>query len=229
MSPLSQGIGSLNESTLHAAVKEWYARPGDRFEVKVNGSIIDIVRGPLLVEIQTSNFSALGRKMEKLIDHHKIKVIYPIPRYKWITRVTEKGKILGKHRSPKIGNVLDVFDELLHIPELVNHPNFSLELLMVDVEEFRCPDGKGSWRRKGVSIKDRRLSQVIESVELNRIQDFLRFIPDSLNSPFTNNDFSRVAGVSVYQARRITYTMHHMGLLEVVGRDKRTLLYQVAI
>ena len=38
------GIGLLNEKPLHASLKQWYARPGDRFEVPVDGFVIDIVR-----------------------------------------------------------------------------------------------------------------------------------------------------------------------------------------
>ena len=49
----SNGVGLLNEKPLHASLKAWYAQPGDRFEVNVDGSVIDIVRGELLVEIQT--------------------------------------------------------------------------------------------------------------------------------------------------------------------------------
>ena len=40
----ASGIGLLNEKPLHASLKQWYARPGDRFEVPVHGFVIDIVR-----------------------------------------------------------------------------------------------------------------------------------------------------------------------------------------
>jgi hypothetical protein len=32
------GIGLLNEKPLHASLKQWYARPGDRFEVPVEST-----------------------------------------------------------------------------------------------------------------------------------------------------------------------------------------------
>jgi hypothetical protein len=37
------GIGLLNEKPLHAALKQWYARPGDRFEVAVDGFVIELI------------------------------------------------------------------------------------------------------------------------------------------------------------------------------------------
>ena len=36
---MSRGIGLLNEKPLHAALKEWYAQPEDRFEVSVDGFV----------------------------------------------------------------------------------------------------------------------------------------------------------------------------------------------
>ena len=60
------GIGLLNEKPLHASLKTWYAQPGDRFEVAVDGFVIDIVRDSLLLEIQTANFSAIKSKQTNL-------------------------------------------------------------------------------------------------------------------------------------------------------------------
>ena len=42
--PTAVGIGLKNESSLHAALKEWYAEPGDQFEQKVDGVIVDLVK-----------------------------------------------------------------------------------------------------------------------------------------------------------------------------------------
>ena len=51
-------IGVLNEGHLHAALKDWYARPGDRVEVPVEAYHVDLVRDGLLIEIQTGSFSS---------------------------------------------------------------------------------------------------------------------------------------------------------------------------
>ncbi len=39
------GIGTLQENSLHAALKNWYAQPGDQLEIMVDGYVIDLVRG----------------------------------------------------------------------------------------------------------------------------------------------------------------------------------------
>ena len=61
--------------------------------------------------------------------------------------------------------IVDVFEELVRIPSLFLEDNLSLEVLMIEDEEIRCLDGKGSWRRRGISIKDRKLIKIFEKVE----------------------------------------------------------------
>ena len=51
--PARQAIATLREGPLHAALKAWYRQPGDGVEVPVDCSQVDLVRGGLLVEIQT--------------------------------------------------------------------------------------------------------------------------------------------------------------------------------
>jgi hypothetical protein len=58
-------IGTLNEGALHAQLKNWYQRPGDRIERVVDGFVVDLVRGGLLVEIQTGSFAPLRHKLEQ--------------------------------------------------------------------------------------------------------------------------------------------------------------------
>ena len=150
---LAPMIGTYQEKSLHAALKAWYAAPGDRTEQPVDGYVADLVRGDELIEIQTRNFGALKRKLSALLQNHAVRLVHPIPAQKWIVRLDRDGTtVLSRRRSPKRGSVFDVFDELVSIPGLVANPQFSLEVLLVEVEETRCHDGRGSWRRRGWSI-----------------------------------------------------------------------------
>ena len=80
----SNGINTYNEKSLHAALKQVYALPGDQLEVNVDGYIIDLVRGDLLIEIQTGSFSPLKNKLARLVDTHPLRLVYPVPLEKWI-------------------------------------------------------------------------------------------------------------------------------------------------
>ena len=184
----------MNEYTLHSALKQWYSLPGDMFEVNIGGFVVDVVQGSLLVEIQTKNFSAAKRKLQRLVGDHKVRLVYPIAKQKWIVRVAQSGEPLGRRKSPKKGRLVDLFHELVRLPDLIEHRNFSLEVLMIEEEEVRCNDGRGSWRRRGASVKDRKLISVTERVLFKDEKDFLRFLPGELTDPFTNKDLSvRVA------------------------------------
>src|SRR5687768_6709778 len=132
------GIGLLNEKPLHASLKQWYARPGDRFEVAVGGFVIDIVRDDLLIEIQTGNFSSIKSKLANLVHSHQVRLIYPIAQEKWIVRLAadDHGRVM-RRKSPKRGRLEDLFWEMVSIPQLLSHPNFSLEVLMIQEEETR--------------------------------------------------------------------------------------------
>src|SRR5262245_10124121 len=155
------GIGLLNEKPLHASLKQWYARPGDRFEVPVDGFVIDIVRDDLLIEIQTSNFAAIKSKLSSLAHSHPVRLIYPIVQEKWIVRsATGKSGGVTRRKSPRKGRWEELFRELVSIPHLLSNRNFSLEVLMIKEEEMRRYEGKRAFRRRGWVIEGRRLLEV---------------------------------------------------------------------
>ncbi len=223
------GIGVRNEKSLHAALKQWYVRPSDQLEVKVDGFVVDIVSADRLIESQTRNLAAIRRKLCTLLERHPVRLVYPIAREKWIVRTTGSGKkIVGRRKSPKVGHLSDLFEELVSIPELINHENFALEIALIQEEEIRRADGRGSWRHRGQSIHDRRLLQVIETVTFERKEDFLRFLPEGLDQPFSNQSLGRRTGSSIYAVRQMTYCLKRMGAIEQVGKNGNELLFQVA-
>ncbi len=196
--------------------------------MRVDDFIVDIVRESLLIEIQTRNFSAIKKKLTKLLENHEVRLVYPIPIQKWIVHVTESGEIVGKRKSPKKGRLSDLFYELVRVPNLIKKENFSLEVLMIEEEEVRCNDGKGSWRRRGVSIRDRRLVNVHNKTLFKREKDFLRFLPSDLTKPFMNRKLAKLSGVSVNLARKITYCLRKMGAITVVGKKGKELMFEAS-
>ena len=217
----------MNEHSLHSEIKNWYSLPGDRFEVKIDDFIVDIVRHALLIEIQTRNFSAIKLKLTRLLENHDIRLVYPIPQLKWIVHVTKSGEMIRRRKSPRKGRLVDLFYELVSTPTLIQEESFSLEVLMIEEEEVRCDDGKGSWRRHGISVNDRRVLKVNSKTLFKSEQDFRRFLPPDLINPFTNKEFAKLSGVSVNLARRITYCLRKMGVITPTGKQGKELLFNV--
>ena len=224
----SNGIGTLQETSLHAALKDWAAQPGDAIEMKVDGYTIDIVRGETLIEIQTRNFNALKPKLNRLVEKHPVRLIYPIPVEKWIVRQAGDGQPISRRKSPRRGRLEHVFLELIRIPHLIAKQNFSIQIVMVREEEIQADDGRGSWRRGGRSILDRRLIEVLETVTFNTPADFGRLLPAGLPDTFTAADLSAAIGGPLTLARKMAYCLSRMGIINPAGKRGRAYLYRKA-
>jgi hypothetical protein len=222
-------IGTLNEKPLHAALKEWYALPGDQLEVSVGGFVADIVRGDLLIEIQTRHLVAMKRKLHRLVDDHPLRLVHPIAAEKWIVRMGEDGEILGRRRSPHRGAVEHVFAELVSFPDLLGHPNFTLEVLLIREEEVRQRDASGerrNWRRKGWATQERRLLEVLSSHRLSCPEDAAGLLPAALPEPFTTRELATASGQPVWLSQKMAYCLRQMGMLSVVGKRGQSTLYE---
>lgn len=222
----SSNIGTLHESSLHADLKLWYKESEDQLEASVDNFIIDIVRDDLLIEIQTKNFSIIKRKLEKLMANHKILLIHPIVKDKWIINVEpQTNRAISKRLSPKHNSYVGIFEELIRIPEFISNLNFAIELPLVQIEEYRKNEGNGSWTRNGWSIYDRKLVKVLEKKTFYTPIDFLMLKPTSLKTPFTNLELAYSLKISLNLARKMSYCLRKMGLIEVVGKKGRSLLF----
>ena len=222
----SNKIGTLQETSLHAALKQHYCEVGDRIEEKVAGYVIDIVREDLLIEIQTSNFSSMRKKLADLLKENRVRLVHPIAKEKWIVRESLDGqKVLGRRRSPKQQDYINVFEELVSIGHLLRHSNLELDVLLVQEEEVRRHDGRGSWRRRGWSIVDHRLLSILGSRVFRKAEDYLTFIPHDLEQPFTNSDLAKSASIPQRLAGKMTYTLRRMGVLTTPGKRGRAALF----
>jgi hypothetical protein len=222
-------IGSLNEKPLHASLKKWYAGPTDQFEVSVDGYVIDIVRGDLLVEIQTRNFSAIKRKLVGLTSHHRVRLMYPIAQEKWIIKLANEGEGRGSRRkSPKRGTLDQVFEELVSFPKLLSNPNFSLLALLVQEEEVRRYDPRRGWRRKGWVTQERRLLDVVDQRLFETPQDMGALIPSELAEPFTTSDLAVAIGRPRRLAQKMAYCLREMDAIAQAGKRGNAILYERA-
>ncbi|NLL48390.1 MAG: hypothetical protein GX249_07385 [Firmicutes bacterium] len=219
-------IGTQNESSLHASLKEYYRQPGDRVEAHVDGYHIDVLQADRLVEIQTSNFASIKKKLASLLENHKVHLVYPIIERRDLVKIApETGELLSTRKSPKKEDIYDLFSELIRIPHLILHPNLTIEAVLIKEREIRCDDGKGSWRRRGVSIVDRSLAEVVESRLFSAASDYVSLLPSDLPSPFTNKDLASYARIARGKAQKMTYTLKKAGLLTEVGKEGNAILY----
>lgn len=223
----ANGIGRLAERSLHAALKQELAQPGDQLEAALDGFVIDILRQDLLIEIQTRHLYAMRRKLTKLLAGHKVRLVHPIAAEKWILRVDDQDRPITRRKSPKRGQALDAFKELVRVSDLLVHPNFSLNVLLIGEEEVWRDDGLGSWRRKGWSRADRRLLSILGEQTFGEPADYLALLPDGLAQPFTNKELATAAHCSPALAQKMTYTLRGLGVLAECGKRGRAIEFCV--
>jgi len=225
--PVSNHIGSLNEKSLHAELKQWYAQSNDQFEVAVDGYVIDIVRKNLLIEIQTRGFASMKRKLLKLVKTHPIRVVYPVAQEKWIVKLAgDEQTEQSRRKSPKRGTVYEVFRELVSFPHLLANPNFALHVLLIQEEEMRRYDGRRGWRRKGWVTHERRLLAVVDEHHFATPEEMQTLLPAALANPFTTADLAQALGQPRWLTQKMAYCLREMGAIEQVGKEGNAILYQ---
>jgi hypothetical protein len=226
---MSKSIGLLNEKPLHAALKEWYSRPGDRLEVSVDGFVIDVVQDDVLIEIQTGNFASVRSKLIELTRVHPVRLVYPIAQEKWIIKLAQDGSgQTSRRKSPRRGKVEDVFWELVSFPELLLSPNFSLEVLLIQEEEVRRYGGKRKWWRRGWVTEERRLLEVVQRRLFETPTDIRALLPMGLKEPFATKDLAGAISSRRKLAQKMAYCLRKMGVIERVGKRGRANLYAIA-
>ena len=215
----------MAETSLHNDLKRWYALAGDEIEVPLDGYIVDIVRGDLLIEIQTRSFFSLRPKIIQLLANHPVHLVHPIAAEKWIVRSRSAEAEQTRRKSPKHGQIEHLFNELVSIPELILNPCFTLEILLTSEEEYWIDDGTGSWRRKGWRIADRKLVRVNESYRFSSSDDFHTLLPAGLDNPFTSSDLAKHAHIPRRLAQKMTYCLRRCGVIQHVGNKNREYYY----
>jgi len=218
------GIGMLNETELHEQLKHLYAGAEGETEQVVGGFVVDVVRDGELIEIQTRGFGKMRRKLLALSTSHRVRIVHPIATETVITKLSDTGEIHSSRRSPRKGRIEEIYREIVSIADLLpDHVRREIRAV-----ETRVDDGKGSWRRRGVSIVARQLGAVDGTHQFASRNDYLRVLPATLPDEFTNSDLIRESGIRYRDAQPITSSLRKMGLLGLSGKRGREQLYKLA-
>jgi hypothetical protein len=215
----------MREGPLHAAVKTLLAAPGDRFEVPVGRYVIDLVRADgELVEVQTGGFGPLGKKLDALLDDHRVRIVHPVAAERRIVRVDEQGEVLSARRSPKRETALAVFDKLVAFPSLLTHPNLTIEVLLLREDHIRHPEPTTK-RRRTRDPGERRLVEVLDRVALRTPQDILAALPALPPEAFSTRELAAAFRCNLVLAQRTLYCLRTIGIVEPAGKRGRAPLH----
>jgi len=221
-----RSIGTKNESSLHKTLKFQYTGTGGKSEVQTGEFVADGRRKDgEYIEVQTGSFGPLRKKVKEFASLDNVRIIHPIPVNKTIEVFDTKGKLLTRRKSPLHGSLWDLFDALLYAPELPLIKNVQIEVVLADITEKRVKDGKGAWRRKGISIKDKELTAYHESVVFAKKSDFTRFIPFKKGEEFTVSSHAQKAGIKRHISQKALYVLTKMKVINRIGKKGKAWVY----
>jgi hypothetical protein len=217
------------ETSLHRQLKERYLTDGAVLEQRVGRYRIDVARPGELVEIQVASLTAIRDKIAALVKQHRVLLVKPIIARKTLVKLGRAGgRVIERRISPKRGQLLDVFAELVHFTRVYPHRRLTLEVPLVEIEEWRYPGhGRRRWRRPGDHlVEDQRLVDVLEVHRFKSAGDLRRFLPTSLPKTFHTGHLAEQLGVDRGIAQRIAYCLREMGALKTVGKTGGAWLYE---
>lgn len=223
------------ETSLHRDLKRLYADPSDpRTEVRHGRFRIDAIRGVELVEIQHGSLAAIRDKTRALLADHPVRVVKPLAARKLlIKRSLADGPIVSRRLSPKRAGALDIFDELVYFTKVFPHPRLTLEVVLVEIEEWRRP-GHGRrrrWRVDDFIVEDQKLAAVIDTFTLRSAADLRALIERQplgrqLPRRFDTAKLADALGVTRWFAQRIAFCLRETGAVRQAGKQGNALVYQ---
>ncbi len=221
----------MAETSLHRELKEIYAGEDAQTEVALDGFRIDAVADGRLIEVQHGSLGAIQAKIRKLVKKNEVVVVKPIIHRKRLVKLeSQGGQQISSRRSPKRGKLLDIFSELVHFTNAFPHPNLTIEVALVEVDELRYP-GHGRRRRRRADdfqIEDVRLVEILQTDRFQTAEDLLRLFPALPDEPFNTAQLAETLDVARWDAQRIAYCLRKSGVFQSVGKQANAWLYRVS-
>lgn len=192
--------------------------------MRLDGFVIDIRRPELLIEIQTSSFGSMGKKLDRLLEEHEILLVHPIAVTSYLSRSNNKAR-----RSPKRGSIYSLFNELVSIPTLLDHPNLTLDVVLVSVDKMQVHDPKARRGRGGWRTTDRVLREILERHRFRTATDLLALLPENLPETFTTADLADRGRFDRSTAQQIAYCFRALNFFDEVDRTKAGYHYRLVV
>lgn len=227
--PVVPNIGTMNESSLHAALKKYIEPDESCHEVPLCGSVADIYSERYgVVEVQSRGLYRLKHKLDRFLPTVPVQVIYPAAAQKHVYWIDPKnGELSGGRRSPRSAGVYALWKELPGLEAYIGREGFSLTIMLLHWDEYKLLDGYGPDRKRRCSKVDRVLREIVAECTVCVPQDLFQLIPEGLQEGFTARDFAKAAHIRPEEAQNALRILYNHRFVERIGRDKRGYRYKI--
>jgi hypothetical protein len=100
-------------------------------------------------------------------------------------------------------------------------------LILVDAEERRYHSPDGPWRRRGWTVEERRLTDVVGTLPIRDVTDLAALIPPGLPEHFTTADLAVRLGRPRRVAQQMAYCLRLIDVNVTVGKRGHDVAYRV--
>ena len=241
-----EGIGTLSEKQMHAAIKRFicpdeafHEIPLDRGErageldengkkIKKRKFVADILKNGNVYEIQTGALPPLTEKIRWILENttHNVTVIHPIAETKWVNVLSKNNDLDRRYRSPVKGKISDIAPELYAIKDFAGSPRFSLVILFMEAEQYVKAAAKKGRSRLKYEKYELIPVNLLRAQVFHTVNDYKIFIPDTLTDEFTVKDFSASTKIRGRDAYLSVYSLCNLGLIEECGKIGRAKAFR---
>lgn len=226
--PGAMGIGTRSEKALHATLKAYYEPDEESREVQIGTFVADIVGENGIIEIQTRSFNRLRPKLTAFLQCAPVTVVYPVALRRalwWIDK--ETGEVAEQKKSVKSGVPFDAFRELYQIKSLLQDPNLTVCLVLLEITDCRYLDGYGEKRKIRSTRGERIPEKLCDELVLRTPRDYRALLPENLPETFTTRDLARLVRRPINTAQCAVNVLYTLGVLERTGKVGQLYTYKI--
>lgn len=222
-------IGTANETSLHAAMKNHIDPDPSHQEVRVGGHIADVFNDSGVFEIQTRGFYKLRGKAEQLLAFAPVTIVYPAAAEKRIWWIDpETGACTGGRKGSRPATRYTLWRELPALGELFGTPDFAVRMLLLEIDEYRLRDGFGPDKKRRATHIDRVLRDIRDDFTVCVPSDLIALIPEGLPAPFGSKEFAKAAHIPLKDAQKALAMLTRLGLASREPGKGRAYAYRLA-
>lgn len=226
---MGNSIGTLSEKSIHSEIKNYLEPRKEYQEVKVGNYIADIKKDNEIFEVQTQQFKNLISKLNYYIKNgYNITIVYPLIQEKYINWIDPiSTEIVERRKSSYKRYIQDIFKELYWIKDYIVKEQIKLKIITLTAEEYKYLDGYGQNNKYKATKIDKVPSKIINEINIQSVNDFKIFLPDTLPKEFTSKDFQK------YTRSRSKYLgsglkiLREIGVIKVVRKQGNSYVYEI--
>lgn len=218
-----ESIGTKKERTLHQYLKYYFCNDSIFHEQKCNGYIVDILKDDQIIEIQTSSFNAMRKKLETLLKTHKITIVYPIILERILYNFNDSGELENIRKSPKKEHPLKIGKELYKINHLLNNKNLSFIGVVLKIFEERIPY-INRYKQKRMTRINQIPYELVEIINLDS-KTLSSLIP--FDTEFDASMFKKKIKLSPRDTSSTLLALRALNVIEVIRKEGKKYIYKI--